>query len=1657
MKKRFAVLSRQDVPLFDLDVDAMAGEGAVRMERLKGEHKLDVTTTQKLDEGMRILSRDGTLKWREWCVDEPQDDHDADGMLHAYGCTWSMQYDLATVNGGELWPGTYSPITAGAALAMVLGVQSRWEVGNVTVTGTAGTSLYDGQVWDYLGILQEVWGGEMEPRIEVGADGVVHRYVDWLAHVGQTEATRRFDFGEDCTSIHRKEAPGPRFCRVVPRGGRDAQDADGIRYSDRCGVDEEPYREDATGEFVHPANAYYIEDTVAAQLFRTPDGAGGWHYPEKVVCYDLDLAGDQEELLNKAMAEVADHTRPKTTYEADVLQFVAAGMDAHGVALGDEVQIVDKKFGDVALRLQARIVEMTVNELDETDVHLVIGEPNADLASSFKSLVKSIDSAEGRAREIQAGGTIAYVESLLDAINAQIAADGGYTYLVNGQGNITYDKAVANPFIGAEATQVTQMKGGSLRFANSKKPAFQDIDDWDWKTVITSEGFLGLAATIAAITTGFIGSSDNVVFIDLDNRRMQIGNAATLGGRTVQQLLSDVDSAGVDSIEYGTSASSGTEPTTWSTTAPTSVAKGSWLWIRTTYKDGGTSTTKAYAGTDGTSVSILGSYNTLAELEAAHPTGSVGDGYIVAGDLYVWDGSSWLDVGRIQGPAGQDGTSVTIASREVRYAKSDSGTTAPTSGWQADPPSTVAGEYLWSRTVVNYSDGTNTTTYNVAGHGADGTSVAVTKTEYGTSASASTQPETWTTTPPTSIAKGTWQWTRVTFSNGSTATNKSYAGTDGEDGTSTYIKSWHYDEDTGVTTLVVTDGTQDATLTISDGEDGTNGLGGYVHTAWANSADGRTDFSTTVSAGKSYLGVYTDNAQADSQSPSAYSWSLIKGANGGKGDKGDKGDTGDAARAYSIVISPDTLKRDGDTITPSELTVSATVAVGTATPTIYMGRFSVEEYDGSAWSTKYTSSGNESSKTYQPTSTARMVRCTLFAAGGTTTRLDSQTVPVLADGADGIDGTDGTDGQDAYSVWLTNDSHVFPASGSAALAGSVSTYVKVYRGSTLVRPVTIGTLPTPPTGMTLTRLNNGSSTADAGLRIDVTTALTTRSGTIDVPVTADGRTFTVTLSWALALEGVGIKSVVPQYYLSTSSSSATGGSWSSTPPTWQANRYIWTRNFITWDSNPVRTSTTDEVYDAALTQANQQAVQAIADAEEAAKVATNYLTFDQTNGLDVGYQGTNAKTRINGSGVEIFDESGTSMTKVQSGKMRIGESNKTRAEIDWHSLQLIDRYDNTYMYVSDFSDDDGYATITDTLLYWNGGTCYLTETALDSNYTIKINGVDRTSEFKRYTQYFYYDGSGSLAYGTVLNVTYRVSINRTKAYTFGLRKTNSPLGIMSLAEGYLTEASGAGSHAEGYYSQAAGIASHAEGGFPSYYSNPYWTQPDLTPDYPSRALGIASHAESGGIAKGPCSRAFFRGTANGFASVAHGINALADGSYAYAIGPGTIAYHYQFVYGSYNVQSDSQVFTIGIGSSSSSRATGFYVSNDGNGWFKGSCTATSHPTSSDKRLKKHVEYIGDDMCDFIRALKPVRYRWKENDDGEHYGFYAQDVQEADPYDTATVTSVEDGNLDFDPLTLDYTALIAPLTAYTQQLERRIDEQQEMIERLTKRLDALEGR
>ena len=72
----------------------------------------------------------------------------------------------------------------------------------------------------------------------------------------------------------------------------------------------------------------------------------------------------------------------------------------------------------------------------------------------------------------------------------------------------------------------------------------------------------------------------------------------------------------------------------------------------------------------------------------------------------------------------KNGESISIESSFVEYQIGISGTTKPTNeyGWTKDVPEVTQGQFLWSRTTVNYSDGTSTVSYNVSYKAKDGTS-----------------------------------------------------------------------------------------------------------------------------------------------------------------------------------------------------------------------------------------------------------------------------------------------------------------------------------------------------------------------------------------------------------------------------------------------------------------------------------------------------------------------------------------------------------------------------------------------------------------------------------------------------------------------------------------------------------------------------------------------------------------------------------------------------------------------------------------------------------------------------------------------------------------------------------------------------------------------
>lgn len=405
------------------------------------------------------------------------------------------------------------------------------------------------------------------------------------------------------------------------------------------------------------------------------------------------------------------------------------------------------------------------------------------------------------------------------------------------------------------------------------------------------------------------------------------------------------------------------------------------------------------------------------------------------------------------GVPGQDGTNGTdgvngvgVLSTEVTYQASYSGTTVPTGEWLNSIPQVSAGQYLWTRTEFNFSDDSTIYTYSVSRmgengtngeDGSDGLGILSTEVRYQASSSGTTVPSgTWYTSVP-SVPEGQYLWTRtvITYTDYTTTTSYSVGrmgkdgaqgipGDPGEDGKTSYfhIKYSAVSNPTSSSQMSETpnayigtyvDFTQADSNDPSDytwakfrgdngadgipGTNGENGQTSYLHIAYANNSTGTLDFSTTNSTNKTYIGQYVDFIKSDSNSPSKYNWTKIKG------DDGQDGQDGQPGRTFFIEPSATILKRTKDNaISPSRISFSAYYRDGdSATRYLYSGRWIIDTTsNGSSYTEIYRSSSNQSSVSRSLTgisSSVIQIRARLYASGGFTTMIDSQSVAIVND------------------------------------------------------------------------------------------------------------------------------------------------------------------------------------------------------------------------------------------------------------------------------------------------------------------------------------------------------------------------------------------------------------------------------------------------------------------------------------------------------------------------------------------------------------------------------------------------------------------------------------------------------------------------------------
>lgn len=527
--------------------------------------------------------------------------------------------------------------------------------------------------------------------------------------------------------------------------------------------------------------------------------------------------------------------------------------------------------------------------------------------------------------------------------------------------------------------------------------------------------------------------------------------------------------------------------------------------------------------------------------------------------------------------SGDDGKGVSTTT--IEYQVGNSGTTAPTGTWKTSVPTVTPGQYLWTRTTVNYTSGDPSISYSVSYQGIDGDSITIAEKSitYQVSNSGTTEPTgDWSETIPT-VGPGKYLWTKNYVKYSDDTENISFSVSyQGANGTSVSISSQKIEYAQGASgTTKPTTGWSETIPSVEDGKylwtkttvnysngsktesysvsyqskDGTDATQYYTYIKYADDASGTN--MTDASDGKKYIGVAISTSKTAPTTATSYTWTKFVGDN--------------ATQYYTYIRYSANSTGSGMVETPTSSTKYIGTYVGTSA--------TVPAYTSFKWS-KYQ----------------------------------------------------GTDGTSPVNIVCGNESQTIPCTSGGAVSAATTITIPFagYEGST--RKACTVEYSTLPSGITLKSNTAATASADGSLVFSVAKDSTlggTATGDITLTFTCSSKTFTKTFVWTKANAGstggkgdtgVGVKSIQELYYLSSSNSTApdkptahvtststSSGVWTTKCPTWKANYYYWMCSEILYTNDNYGWS--NVILNSALNSANSTANTANTNASSAVSTA----------------------------------------------------------------------------------------------------------------------------------------------------------------------------------------------------------------------------------------------------------------------------------------------------------------------------------------------------------------------------------------------------------------------------------------------------------------------
>lgn len=545
----------------------------VHTDELNGSDELSITTAFPLHEGYRLVWADRLGTVHEHVCQKPKASRETGGVV------WT---DTALNSICELFGDfIFDKRPYGYGFLQALNVclePTRWEAGTVDQRGTVdkGLTFYHTSSREALQDILEC-GGELETQVVTDGTRVTGRRVGIRSHRGRSGGHRRFSYGKDLTSIDRTEHWGAiTACYGFGKG----IETEGGGHGRKLTFGEVNGGKD------------YVEDAAALRLYGRPDGNGGMAHVFGTFS-DPDCE-DAAALLAETRAYLDAHKEPGVTYSADVIDLVAMGRDWEGVAVGDDVQIVDTCFSP-ALRCEGRVTKLVTDELGGA-MRVTLGNITETMTDMWLAQQKQVSSLSRRSSswDVAASTPPSYLQQVVDAMNTQFNMSGSsYTFTSFEQGTIYASVPMdANGRSTTGKGSAMQLCSQGFRIASGCKAD----GSWDWRTFGTGAGFTADLITVGTlmgdlIKAGTIQDRAGKNYWNLDESELHIGPGAKLGDKDI----ATTDAVVASRVKlYARNQSDSVPPINmqnpelgWSETLP-EWASGCFVWSmeRVTYADG---------------------------------------------------------------------------------------------------------------------------------------------------------------------------------------------------------------------------------------------------------------------------------------------------------------------------------------------------------------------------------------------------------------------------------------------------------------------------------------------------------------------------------------------------------------------------------------------------------------------------------------------------------------------------------------------------------------------------------------------------------------------------------------------------------------------------------------------------------------------------------------------------------------------------------------------------------------------------------------------------------------------------------------------------------------------------------------------------------------